>query len=154
MKICKLLFFADKEHLLRYGRPITGDTYYKLEHGPIPSKGLNLLRGKVGATAAASVQEYFRVVGNTVKPKRQLDMSVFSNSDVKVLEDVKQRLGTLSASKLRRLSHDEPSWKNSNDNQPMAFELFFEGHPEAETIKNLVLSEQDDRSVLAPYRAN
>jgi uncharacterized phage-associated protein len=28
LSICKLLYFADKEHLLRYGRPILGDHYY------------------------------------------------------------------------------------------------------------------------------
>lgn len=27
-ELCKVIYFADKEHLLRYGRPITGDRYY------------------------------------------------------------------------------------------------------------------------------
>jgi len=35
-ELCKLLFFADKLHLLRYGRPITGDRYFALEQGPSP----------------------------------------------------------------------------------------------------------------------
>lgn len=26
-KIFKVLYFADREHLIKYGRPITGDTY-------------------------------------------------------------------------------------------------------------------------------
>ena len=36
-KIAKLLFFADKRHLVQYGRPITGDWYAALQHGPLPS---------------------------------------------------------------------------------------------------------------------
>src|SRR5437899_12988053 len=42
-KACKLLFLADKLHLVRYGRPITGDHYWALEHGPVPSTVLNLI---------------------------------------------------------------------------------------------------------------
>ena len=45
-EICKLVYFADKEHLLRHGRPITGDRYYSLEQRPIPSRGLDALNGK------------------------------------------------------------------------------------------------------------
>ncbi len=36
-KACKLLFLADKRHLVKYGRTITGDRYSALEWGPIPS---------------------------------------------------------------------------------------------------------------------
>src|SRR5271165_49756 len=36
-KFCKLLFLTDKYHLVRFGRPITGDFYWAVDHGPIPS---------------------------------------------------------------------------------------------------------------------
>lgn len=45
-QICTLLFLADKAHLLRYGRTITGDRYHALEQGPIPTKGLDALTEK------------------------------------------------------------------------------------------------------------
>ena len=41
LKAAKLLFFADKLHLNRYGRPILGDCYFCLDHGPVPSFSLN-----------------------------------------------------------------------------------------------------------------
>ncbi|MFB3902421.1 MAG: Panacea domain-containing protein [Acidobacteriota bacterium] len=37
----KLLYFADKYHLTRYGRPVIGDQYVKMEYGPVPSKALD-----------------------------------------------------------------------------------------------------------------
>src|SRR5712672_1956972 len=37
LKAAKLFYFADKEHLLRYGRPIIGDVYFALNLGPVPS---------------------------------------------------------------------------------------------------------------------
>src|SRR4051812_34811550 len=36
-KLLKLMFLADKYHLVRYGRPITGDRYEAMNHGPVPS---------------------------------------------------------------------------------------------------------------------
>src|SRR5258708_24651273 len=35
-KMCSLLFLADRNHLLRFGRPITGDNYEAAVTGPIP----------------------------------------------------------------------------------------------------------------------
>ena len=33
-KICKILYFADREHLSKYGRSITGDVYIAMTYGP------------------------------------------------------------------------------------------------------------------------
>src|SRR6187549_461447 len=42
-RACKLLFLADKYHLVKYGRTITGDVYYALPLGPAPTRTLNIL---------------------------------------------------------------------------------------------------------------
>jgi uncharacterized phage-associated protein len=36
-KVFKILYFADQNHLKKYGRPITGDTYQAMNFGPVPS---------------------------------------------------------------------------------------------------------------------
>src|SRR5450759_3452798 len=46
-KLSKLLFLADKFHLVQYARPITGDEYYALPYGPVPSSILNLLNAVI-----------------------------------------------------------------------------------------------------------
>ncbi len=38
MKLIKLLYFADREALLRWGSPITADTFYSMDRGPVLSR--------------------------------------------------------------------------------------------------------------------
>ena len=86
LTICKHLYLADKEHLVRYGRPVLGDHYYKLPHGPIPTRGLDLLRGRATAPENALLDKYVSVVGEAVHPKRQPNRKVFSKTDLEVLD--------------------------------------------------------------------
>jgi hypothetical protein len=46
MKAYKLLWLADRYHLRQYGRTITGDTYFALPLGLIPSDAKNILEKK------------------------------------------------------------------------------------------------------------
>src|SRR5712692_1373973 len=78
LTICKQLYFADKEHFVRYGRPITGDQYYKLPHGPIPTRGLDILRGRAAAPENALLEKYVSVIGDSVHPRQQANRKVFS----------------------------------------------------------------------------
>src|ERR1700723_3107507 len=48
LKIAKLLYFADKVHLLEHGRPIIGDVYWCMDYGPVPSFALNEMSAAIG----------------------------------------------------------------------------------------------------------
>jgi len=43
LKLIKLLYIIDREALLRWGRPLTGDRYVSMDHGPVLSQTLNLI---------------------------------------------------------------------------------------------------------------
>jgi uncharacterized phage-associated protein len=154
LKLCKLLFFADKEHLVRYGRPITGDHYYKLEHGPIPSRGLDLLNRQGSPADVALLEKYVAVIGVTIHPKRAPEKKVFSKSDLEVLEAVSNKYGQLTASRLRSMSHSERAWLEASDNGPMDFALFFGDAPSALQAKRLAEAQQETRLVIAPFHAS
>lgn len=152
-KICKLLFFADKEHLLKYGTTITGDAYYRLDHGPIPTYGLDLLRGKGQLPDLELTRSYLEVKGIVVKPKRRPNMGVFSKSEIATLEQIMRLLGSMSADSLEHMSHQEPAWTKSRKSERIDFALLFEGHPEAKVAKEIAESESEERAILARYRA-
>ena len=43
MKLIKLLYFADREALVSWERPLTGDTYFSMKHGPVLSNVLDII---------------------------------------------------------------------------------------------------------------
>ena len=43
MKSIKLIWLADRLHLRKYGRSITGDEYFALPNGPVPSATRDVL---------------------------------------------------------------------------------------------------------------
>lgn len=151
LKICKLLYFADKEHLLRYGRPIIGDSYYKLPYGPVPTRGLDILNRKAEAGEVALLEKYISMVGNNIFPKRSPEKKVFSKSDLETLDAICEKYGDFSAIQLTRLSHKETSWIETKDSHRMDYALFFEGLPTSKPIKKLVESEQESRDLLRKF---
>ncbi|MGH7486262.1 MAG: Panacea domain-containing protein, partial [bacterium] len=98
MKIAKLVFLADRVHLLRYGRTITGDTYVCMEHGPVPSATRDLVNARLAEDPDAEpMQQYFDVRQVRQYPelvaKRDPDLEVFSDSDIEVLTEVAEQYG-------------------------------------------------------------
>lgn len=50
IKLFKILYFAQKEHLVKYGRGVIGDTFHALKYGPVPSfiyKSLQMSEGRL-----------------------------------------------------------------------------------------------------------
>jgi uncharacterized phage-associated protein len=151
LTICKLLYFADKEHLVKYGRPITGDQYHHLKDGQIPTRGLDMLRGKSDAASNALLEKYVTVIGNSVHPKKAAEKKVFSKSDLRILSTVVERYGKLNAHQLWNLAHAELTCKETEVGDVIDFALFFKGRPEAESVRALAEQEQESRDVLRSY---
>ena len=142
MKLFKLMYFADKEHLLRYGRPITGDRYVRMQFGPTPSSSYNMIKGEAPYFGdMALFQSKLAVLGNHVRTLHSPDMKVFSRSDEKVLKEIAEKYGRKTAAKLSDLSHEEPTWKKTAENEFINFELMFEGQPDAALTLELLTKE-------------
>jgi len=140
-QICKLMYYADKEHLLRYGRPITGDTYFALEQGPIPTCGLDAMNGR--GPASEALERYGKLDGWIFRAHRGADRKALSKTDISVLTEISDKLGRFPAWELERLSHTEPAWKSAPQNGPMDFERFFDGRPDADLVKSVLVEDQE-----------
>lgn len=152
-KICKLIFLADKHHLVRFGRTVSGDRICAMQNGPVPSAILNILNSILSGLSSLQGVSLNRAFRNPHFEAERFDRGDFlSESDLEALSSVSETYGKKTFSELWRLTHDMPAYKNAwadkpDSSNPMAFEDFFEEDDEAltgafeEMIENFKLRE-------------
>jgi len=107
LKLVKLLWLADRYHLLKYGRMILKDDYYALENGPVPSKTLNIAKSPEDVYSSM----YLVKSQHVVKSKAEAEFSMFSESDIEVLDLVWKEFGGFDQWELCEITHEYPEWK-------------------------------------------
>lgn len=145
-KICKLLFFADKYHLLRYGRPIIGDRYCALQYGPIPSRSLDLLNEFIETNEFGNARDEIKKMNlvltidkkhryprfSSRKKIGQAESDVLSSSDVKALDHAMSRYGKMSFYQLKDITHSDYAYRQAAEElTDLRYEDFFVGDPDA-----------------------
>ncbi len=144
LKAAKLLYYVDKYHLVRYGRPILGDVYYRLDYGPVPSMALDIMNEainpyllrKIPQTNLELLMKYLKVdkkekKNPTFELKAQPDMEVLSESEKEALEETVKEYGRYSGPQLIDLTHRDATWKKTKQNGVIDYRLFFEGARDA-----------------------
>jgi uncharacterized phage-associated protein len=105
----KLLYLADKLHLHRYGRFLFGDEHSALPYGPVPQGAYDLVkyvRGTSNDVEYPPAREAFVLEGNTIRTLRDVDTSVFSESDEECLNEVLEQFGGANFNGLEHATHD------------------------------------------------
>jgi uncharacterized phage-associated protein len=140
--IGKVMFFADREHLVDYGRPISGDKYVAMEHGPVPSAIRDLLKAETGYPDEIIDQLNARldrkIDGNKqyVYSKGTREFSRLSGSDMAYLKAALEQYADMSFSQLKAISHKDPAyeaaWALPGASNEMDVELWFQDFENAE----------------------
>ncbi len=117
-KIFKTLYFADREHLSRYGRSITRDAYIAMKYGPVPSRVDDIFKAVRGDSyfsyAAKDFSHLFRFTNRfTVKAEAKCDLRYLSESDRECLDFAIEKCRNLDFNQLTSLSHDF-AWNAAN----------------------------------------
>jgi uncharacterized phage-associated protein len=163
LKTVKLLYFADKHHLLAHGRPILGDVYFCMPHGPVPSFSKNVIddaldaEGEVEAALLKYVSINKRPKHHQFVSKVKPNLGELSASEIEALDATIAEYGGLDAWSLRERSHGEPCWLIAHGSKPedvesveMPYELFFEGQPDhVKALLELIREEQENRDFAA-----
>ena len=136
----KVLFFAEKNHLNRYGRPIVADTFIAMPNGPVPSTLYDFIKGNFGLSGDP---ETFKATIDTtqhphIKAKRSYDKSALSGSDIECIDDSIDFCRSKGFGHLSQLTHQERSWADAPANMPMDYELFIDDDNE---MREAILAE-------------
>jgi uncharacterized phage-associated protein len=122
--ISKVLFHADKAHISRYARPISGDRYIAMRHGPVPSATYDMfrtLRGDAAFPLPNRAREGIRVDGYAVRVSLPADETVLSDSDIECLAESARIHGSKSFTQRKAESHG-PAWLAADENDVIALE--------------------------------
>lgn len=115
MKAIKLVWLADRLHLRKFGRTITGDIYFALPHGPVPSTTKDILTKNswtLSDDEFAYIDEYITLSGNyDYSSVKHPNNKVFSSSDIECIEEIVRHFGQYDHFTLRDISHNYPEWK-------------------------------------------
>ena len=115
-KIFKIIYFADRQHLAEWGRPITGDTYIAMDAGPVPSRMydmLKIVRGDSYLPDTEGLGKFFKVENwMYVQPLVDADLSKLSKNEQEALNDSVAKYSGLSYDEIKEKSHDI-AWRST-----------------------------------------
>lgn len=123
--ILKMIYLADRLHLERYGRPITGDTFIAMEQGACPSRiydTFKVLRGDTNTNHLAGSEHHIEVNAETYDVSIRLMPSLddLSATDMECLDEVLETLRQRGRWVVRDEAHDL-AWKKTDRNSAMDF---------------------------------
>ncbi|AOG06789.1 Panacea domain-containing protein [Bosea sp. RAC05] len=149
----KFFYLADREHLARYGRPITSERYFALTYGPVASTAKDLLERNAYVMRAAGIDDLPFELAEKARggperrpivvlgtPKRDVDLDLFSRSDLRVFDEILAKYGDYNFDQLFKLTHNHEAYKRawngrgSANRAPMKYEEMIEDKHAREAI--------------------
>ena len=136
--VLKCLYYADRKHLQEYGRQIYGETFYALEHGPVPSAAYEIIKYANGrAKWDLQFPEAFELLDVNdvhVSARGAVDTDLLSRSDMACLLDAARIYGKMSFGKLKTLSHQGKAFENADANGEMKLADLIDELKESEAV--------------------
>lgn len=112
-KMNKLLFYVDFTKYKREGFGMTGLEYRAITHGPVPKDYGEVYSRAVGV----EMEEYIYPNGTSgilLYSEEEPDLSLFSDLEKEILQEVYNRFKNLSAGEISAESHKEKGWIECN----------------------------------------
>ena len=117
LKLIKLLYLIDREALLRWGRPVTTDSFVAMDNGPVVSRIYELIRDEPDPVGEAGVywRKYISEARNyEVVLLGDPGRAELSQGEEKLICEIFKRFGAMSRWELRDYSHALPERTDPN----------------------------------------
>lgn len=115
----KLFYFLDFTYIKKYGTSITGDTYYHLEFGPIPTTIKNLVDSVGDNPEMAMLSDVITIQCEDnhdihkvicLQPFTEKDKEYFSEAEFETIKSICVRFKDYSTPQIVDFSHKEAPW--------------------------------------------
>ena len=152
--VVKLFYLADREHLIRYGRPITRDKYVALTYGPIASNAMDLMERDSYVMRKANIDTLPFDIGEKQtkrgatqtlgRPHREIDRDLFSRTELAVLDETIAAYGGLDFDGLYNLTHSHFAYNrawNSRSHGSHAADMRYDEMIEDDSARQRILED-------------
>lgn len=102
LKLQKLLYYVQGFCLAVYNRPLFSEEICAWNHGPVVEEVYQLYKG---------------FGSNHIPPPTEADFSAFSPEEKELINDVYTVYGQFSAWRLRHMTHEEPPWRSTEQDE-------------------------------------
>lgn len=116
IKLFKILYFAQQDHLVKYGKVIVDESFRAVKHGPVPTYTYKALQIAEGKPLEGDFKDF--LLGIEVRDKKVYasmspDMDYISGANKKCLEDAIEKYKDADPYDLSDMSHDS-AWEEAN----------------------------------------
>jgi hypothetical protein len=136
-KLNKILFFSDFLAFKKLGKSITGATYVKLEHGPVPDnfKAIReeLLQLKDAASQKTEIGGYTQDRLIHLRDPRLME---FSGEEIAIVDEMIDLLRKMSASEASEFSHRFIGWQVAQMGETIPYETVYVKSREPSAAEN------------------
>ena len=146
LKLVKLLFYADREHLARYGRPIVGGQYWAMDLGPVSGE----LKTHVDSATAEAALPFEGRGDYEFIAKEPPNEDELSESDMEILDEIYSQYSHIDSIKLSTMTHELNVYKKNKpergSRKPVSYEDFFLDLRDAGMLE-IICEDQKVRSI-------
>jgi uncharacterized phage-associated protein len=136
MALIKLLYLIDRESLLRFGRPVTGDSVVAMKQGPVLSAIFDRVSQKKQQLPECAWHNFIPRPAPyvyTVRFGGVPDTSALSEAEVALIDEIYARHRNLSGDELVELTHKLPEWSDpGKSSKPIPFEAILRAENKGE----------------------
>jgi uncharacterized phage-associated protein len=116
LRLLKLLYIADRERMTECCRPITGDKFVAMDHGPVLSQTYNLIKGT--DILSPEWDKYIRTIGHRdVILEQDPGIGKLTRKEIAKLQEVSRRFEDEDDYQIAEHTHGFPEWIK---NKPVA----------------------------------
>jgi uncharacterized phage-associated protein len=107
-KLCKILYFAEQKHLVKFGSKLMDDNFVAMENGPVPSAMYDMLKALRSKAEQLPIElrESLVVDRHLVISLSEPDMDWLSESEIECIDQSFNENNHLTFGQLSDKSHD------------------------------------------------
>jgi transcriptional regulator with XRE-family HTH domain len=122
----KVLYFIDFDFYEKYEEQLIGATYIKNRYGPTPCEFKKVIERMVADNEVEEIETEYRGYRQTrYIASREPDLSILGGHEIKLIDDVLNRLSDMNAAQISEYSHGDIPWLTTEDGEVIKYESVF-----------------------------